>query len=168
MNYSMKNSALVVIDLQNDITKNYQEIIENVNVAIDWAAKKELWVVYIQHNNLSAGTRTFKPGTHGTELVPELNVVSDHIFTKVKSNALTSEAFAAFIQEHSITDFYVVGADAAACIKSTCYNMTKSGYTVHVLSDCITSYDKRKLPEMLAYYENKGCSVLTLNEVMQA
>ena len=168
MNYSMKNSALVVIDLQNDITKNYQEIIENVNVAIDWAAKKELWVVYIQHNNLSAGTRTFKPGTHGTELVPELNVVSDHIFTKVKSNALTSEAFTAFIQEHGISEFYVVGADAAACIKSTCYNMTKSGYTVHVLSDCITSYDKRKLPEMLAYYENKGCSVLTLNEVMQA
>lgn len=168
MNYSMKNSALVVIDLQNDITKNYREIIENVNVAIDWAAKKELWVVYIQHNNLSAGTRTFKPGTHGTELVPELNVVSDHIFTKVKSNALTSEAFAAFIQEHSITDFYVVGADAAAYIKSTCYNMTKSGYTVHVLSDCITSYDKRKLPEMLAYYESKGCSVMTLNEVMQA
>ena len=168
MNYSMKNSALVVIDLQNDITKNYREIIENVNVAIDWAAKKELWVVYIQHNNLSAGTRTFKPGTHGTELVPELNVVSDHIFTKVKSNALTSEAFAAFIQEHSITEFYVVGADAAACIKSTCYNMTKSGYTVHVLSDCITSYDKKKLPEMLAYYESKGCSVLTLNEVMQA
>lgn len=168
MNYSMKSSALVVIDLQNDITKNYREIIENVNVAIDWAAKKELWVVYIQHNNLSAGTRTFKPGTHGTELVPELNVVSDHIFTKVKSNALASEAFAAFIQEHSITDFYVVGADAAACIKSTCFNMTKSGYTVHVLSDCITSYDKRKLPEMLAYYESKGCSVMTLNEVMQA
>ena len=29
-------------------------------------------MVYIQHNNLSAGTRTFKPGTHGAELVPEL------------------------------------------------------------------------------------------------
>ena len=167
MNYSMKSSALVVIDLQNDITKNYREIVENVNVAIDWAVQKELWVVYIQHNNLSAGTRTFKPGTHGAELVPEMKVVSDHIFTKVKSNALTSEAFAAFIQEHSITDFYVVGADAAACIKSTCYNMTKSGYTVHVLSDCITSYDKKKLPELLAYYEKKGCSVLTLKEVVR-
>lgn len=46
----MKNSALVVIDLQNDITKNYREIIENVNEAIDWAVKKELWVIYIQHN----------------------------------------------------------------------------------------------------------------------
>ena len=73
----MKNSALVVIDLQNDITKHYREIIENVNAAIDWAVEKELWVIYIQHNNLSAGTRTFKPGTRGAELVPELKVVSD-------------------------------------------------------------------------------------------
>lgn len=164
----MKNSALVVIDLQNDITKNYKEIIENVNRAIDWTAQKELWVIYIQHNNLSAGTRTFKPGTRGAELVPELNVVSGHIFTKSKSSALTCEAFAAFIQEHSITDFYLAGADAAACIKSTSYNMRKAGYTVHVLSDCITSYDKKKLPEMLAYYESKGCSVVTLSRVTGA
>ena len=163
----MKNSALVVIDLQNDITKNYKEIIAKVNEAVDWAEQKELWIVYIQHSNLSAGTRTFKPGTRGAELVPELNVVSNHIFTKVKSNALTSEAFAAFIRERGISEFYVVGADAAACIKSTCYNMAKSGYTVHVLSDCITSYDKKKLPEMLAYYKSKGCSVTRLNEVMQ-
>ena len=137
----MKNSALVVIDLQNDITKNYREIIESVNAVIDWAVEEELWVVYIQHNNLSAGTKTFKPGTRGAELVPELKVVSDHIFTKSKSNALTSETFAAFLQEHGITEFYLVGADAAACIKSTCYNRAKNGYTVHVLSDCITSYD---------------------------
>ena len=164
----MKNSALVVIDLQNDITKNYREIIENVNEAIDLAVKKELYVVYIRHNNLSAGTRTFKPGTHGAELVPEMKVISDHIFTKSKSNALTSEAFTAFIQEHGITEFYIAGADATACIKSTCFNMTKSGYTVHVLSDCITSYDKKKLPEMLAYYESKGCSVMTFQESMQA
>ncbi len=164
----MKNSALVVIDLQNDITKNYREIIERVNEAIDWAAQRELWVVYIQHNNLSAGTRTFKPGMHGAELVPELKIVSDHIFTKSKSNALTSEAFAAFLQEHGITECYISGADATACIKSTCFNMAKSGYAVHVLSDCITSYDKKKLPEMLAYYESKGCSVMELTDAVRS
>ena len=160
----MKNSALVVIDLQNDITKNYREIIEKVNATIDWAVQKGLYIVYIQHNNLSDGTRTFKPGTHGAELVPELKVVSDHIFTKSKSNALTSEDFAAFIKQRDITEFYIVGADAAACIKSTCFNMAKAGFTVHVLSDGITSYDKKKLPELLTYYESKGCSVMALEE----
>ena len=163
----MKNSALVVIDLQNDITKNYREIIDKVNEAIDLAVQKELWIIYIQHNNLSAGTRTFKPGTHGAELVPELKVVSGHIFTKSKSNALTSEEFAAFIGENGIDEFYLAGADAAACIKSTCFNMRKIGYTVHVLSDCITSYDKKKLPELLSYYESKGCEVLTLSDAMR-
>ena len=42
----MKNSALVVIDLQNDITKNYREIIEKVNKTIDWAVEKGMWVIY--------------------------------------------------------------------------------------------------------------------------
>ena len=164
----MKNSALVVIDLQNDITKNYMEIIARVNQAIDWVAAGGMHVVYIQNQNLSAGTRTFKPGTHGAELVPEMKVVSDHIFTKTKSNALTSEEFSAFIQENRITEFFIAGADATACVKSTCFNMTKSGYTVHVLSDCITSYNKNKIPEMLAYYESKGCDVKTFDEICRS
>lgn len=162
----MKNSALVVIDLQNDITKNYREIVERVNRAIAWAVETEMYVVYIKHNNLSAGTRTFKPDTHGAELVPELDVVSDFIFVKSKSNALTSEDFLRFIEDHGITEFFLTGADATACVKSTCFNMTKSGYRVHVLSDCVTSYDKKKLPEMLAYYESKGSSVESLDELM--
>ena len=66
----MKNSALVVIDLQNDITKNYREIIENVNEAIDWAVRKDLWVVYIQHNNLSAGTEDLQTRNPRRRLVP--------------------------------------------------------------------------------------------------
>lgn len=162
----MKNSALVVIDLQNDITKNYREIVERVNRAIAWAVETEMYVVYIKHNNLSAGTRTFKPNTHGAELVPELDVVSDFIFVKSKSSALTSEDFLRFIEDHGITEFFLTGADATACVKSTCFNMTKSGYKVHVLSDCVTSYDKKKLPEMLAYYESKGSSVESLDDLM--
>ena len=162
----MEKKALVVIDLQNDITKNYKEIIDNVNRAISWANSSGMHIVYIQHNNLSAGTRNFKPGTRGAELVPELKIVSGNVFTKTKSNALTSEEFSAFIADNGINEFFVAGADATACIKSTCYNMTKAGYAVKVLSDCVTSYDKKKIPEMLTYYTDKGCTVNTLNKIM--
>ena len=113
----MSNKALVVIDIQNDITKHYRDIIDNINSAIDWAMKQGMAIIYIKHNNLSAGTRTFKPGTKGEELVPELKIVSDHIFVKTKANALTSEEFSEFI---------------------------------------------KKMPEMLAYYMDKGCEVKNL------
>ena len=161
----MQSKALVVIDIQNDITKNYKEIIGNINRAVDWAIGNGVHVVYIMHNNLSDGTRTFKPGTRGAELVPDMKIASKHIFTKSKGNALTSEAFTDFIRENEICDFYIAGADAVACVKSTCFNMRKENYTVRVLSDCITSYDKRKIDEMLRYYESKGCRVICLDDL---
>ena len=163
----MNNKALVVIDIQNDITKHYRDIIGNINAAIEWAVDEGMQIVYIKHHNITAATRTFKPDTKGEELVPEMKVVSDNIFVKTKSNALTSEAFSAFITTYGINEFYIAGADATACVKSTCFNMAKAGFMVHVLSDCVTSYDLKKLPEMLAYYESKGCEVKTLADYIQ-
>lgn len=159
------SKALVVIDIQNDITKNYKDIIDNLNKAIDWAVDNGVHVVYIRHENLSAGTRTFKPGTRGAELVPDMKIVSDNIFTKSKGNALTSEEFAAFIDKNGIDEFYITGADAVACVKSTVFNLAKANFKVNVLSDCVTSYDKRKIDEMIRYYESKGSKIIGLNDL---
>ena len=160
----MSKKALVVIDLQNDITKNYKEIIDRVNAAVDWAEGTGMEVIYIKHNILIPGARTFRPGTKGAEFVPELKVVSDHIFVKTKASALTSNEFSEYIENSGIDEFFITGADATACVKSTCFNMAKAGYTVHVISDCVTSYDLKKIDEMLAYYADKGCEVKTLAE----
>ena len=102
-----EKKALVIIDIQNDITKNYKEIIDNINKAVDWAVAQNIHVVYIRHENLSAGTRTFKPNTKGVELVSDMKIVSENIFTKSKTNALTSEEFAYFIGKNEICDFYI-------------------------------------------------------------
>lgn len=162
----MQKKALIVIDIQKDITKNYRDIIGNINRAIDWAVDNDIHVVYIRHENLSPGTRTFKPNTPGAEFVSDLKMVSKNIFTKYKGNALTSEEFMDFIRQNEISDFYITGADAAACVKSTCYNLCKAKYGVHVLSDCITSYDKKKIDEMLCYYESKGSEVISLDDLL--
>ena len=164
----MQKKALVVIDLQNDITRNYREIIDNVNRSIDWAVENEIQVVYIRHYNLSAGTRTFKPDTRGAELVPDMKVVSGNIFEKSKGNALTSEDFTDFIRKNEISEFYITGADAIACVKSTVFNMCRENYKVTVLSDCITSYDKGKIAEMLNYYRKNGSRVMDLNTLLNS
>ena len=164
----MQKKALIIIDIQNDITKNYKDIIDNINQAIDWAVDQNIHVVYIRHENLSSGTRTFKPNTYGYELVSDLNIVSSNVFTKCKGNALSSEEFVDFIRNNEICDFYITGADAVACVKSTCYNLRKANYSVNVLSDCVTSYDKRKIDEMLRYYESKGSKIICLNDLLPA
>ena len=162
----MQNKALVIIDIQNDITKNYKDVIGNINKAIDWAVNNGIHVIYIRHENLSAGTRTFKPNTKGAELVSDMKIVSENVFTKSKGNALTSEEFTDFIRKNEILDFYIAGADAVACVKSSCYNLCRENYGVQVLSDCVTSYDKRKIDEMLRYYESKGCKIISTSDLV--
>ncbi|MCI1780016.1 MAG: isochorismatase family protein [Bacteroidales bacterium] len=60
---------------------HYKEIIDNINKAIEWTVINDIHVVYIRHENLSDGTRTFKPNTRGAELVPEMKIVPKNIFT---------------------------------------------------------------------------------------
>ncbi|WP_117161749.1 cysteine hydrolase family protein [Paraliobacillus sp. X-1268] len=162
----MQKKALVIIDIQNDMTKNYKDIIDNINKSIDWAVENNIHVVYIRHENLSSGTRTFKTGTRGAELAPDLKIVSENVFTKYKGNALTSVEFTDFISKNEIDDFYLTGGDAIACVKSTCFNLRKSNYGVSVLSDCITSYDKKKIDGMIDYYESKGSEIISLNDLV--
>ena len=161
----MQKKALVIIDIQNDITKNCRDVIDNINKAIDWAMSNDIHVIYTRHENLSPGARVLLPDTVGAELAADLKIVSNNVFTKYKSNTLTCEAFMEFICKNEICDFYLTGADATICVKSTCYNLRKANYGVTVLSDCITSWDKKKIPEMLDYYKSKGGNVIGLNEL---
>jgi len=161
----MQKKALVIIDIQNDTPKNYKEIIDNINKSIEWAVNNDIHVVYIRHENLSDGTRVFKPNTLGSELASDLKIVSKNIFTKYKGSALNSEKFTDFISKNEICDLYLTGADATICVKSTCYNLCKANYNVNVLSDCISSWDKKKIPEMLDYYKSKGANVISLNDL---
>jgi nicotinamidase-related amidase len=95
-----------------------------------------------------------------------MKIVSNNVFTKYKGNALSSGEFADYISKNEICEFYITGADAVACVKSTCHNLRIANYEVKVISDCITSYDKRKIDEMLRYYESKGCKIICLNDLL--
>ena len=161
----MQKKALVIIDIQNDITKNYKDIIGNINKAVDWAVNNNIHVIYVRHENLSAGSKVLKPDTFGSELATDLEVVSENVFTKYKSSILTSEEFSDFISKNEIGEFYLAGADAAICVKSSCFNLRKADFEVNVLSDCITSWSKKKIPEMLQYYESKGSKIISLSDL---
>ena len=102
-------------------------------------------------------------GRGNTPIINDRNM--GKIGTMSQSNLVTTHGI---FNKNEIDEFYVCGADAAGCVKSTTYNMAKTGYLVHVISDCVTSYDLKKVDEMLKYYEEKGCEVKRLDEYITA
>lgn len=161
----MQNKVLVIIDVQNNITPNYKLIVKNLNEAIDWALENEIFVCYIKHHNIAPDATIFVPGSNGAELVPELKIVSENIFVKTEVDVVTSKFFMDFLEQNKINEVFVTGADATACVKAACSSLKKSGFDVHVISDCVTSYDLSKLDEMFSFYKRAGCDVKCLEEL---
>ena len=162
----MQKKALVVIDIQNDITKNYRDVIENINKSIDWAVDNDIHVVYIRQEYLVFFIPRFRPNTYGSEFVSELKIVSNNVFTKHKASAFSSAEFRDFIAQNEIAEFYLAGADATACVKATCCSLLQADYDVTVLSDCITSYAKKRIDKMLQYYESQGSKIMSLEDLL--
>ena len=55
----MNRKSLVVIDIQNDITKNYRKIIDRINQAIDWAVAENMQIIYIRSYGKICATGLF-------------------------------------------------------------------------------------------------------------
>ena len=53
----MNKKALVVSDIQNDITKHYRNIIDRLNAAIDWAVESGMEALSIKGRNVRPGPR---------------------------------------------------------------------------------------------------------------
>ena len=98
----MSHKALVVIDMQNDylwskrkamFTYDTDELVRNVNKAIDEYCEKGYDIIYIKHilSKLLWGVGFSIRGTEGAELFDGINIVSDLIFEKNFSNSFTAK-----------------------------------------------------------------------------
>ncbi len=149
--------ALLVIDMQNVMVGekhaayfqyDNEMLIQAVNKVID--ANESNIVIYIKHNMKKNLINKFVPyqayeGTEDVELVSNLRVVSDYIFTKYKSNAFTNPKLNDFLKEHNIECVEVVGVDGGACVALTALGAINEGYSVIVNEVAIgTMFNKNK------------------------
>ena len=153
---SMKK-ALLVVDMQNvcvgekhsDYFKyNNHSLIEKVNNAIE--SNQDSIVIYIKNVMKRNLLNKFAPfqayeGTEEVELVKNLNIVSDNVFTKCRGNAFSNGEFVSFLKEQEVECVEVVGVDGGGCVALTALGAVKEGYKVIVNETAIgTMFHKNK------------------------
>jgi nicotinamidase-related amidase len=174
--YSSPKSALLVIDMQNDTTGNNSfygdttDFIAKVNQSIDIAKKNSMEIVYIKQeykNNpldLLISSGKYRAGTEGVQLDSRLQVASENIFTKVKSDAFSSKNLENYLVSKQIDTIYIVGADATACVYKTALGGINRKYKVFVVEDSIISLNSEIIKKMLNKYTSDGIGVISLEE----
>ncbi|MDF2597169.1 MAG: cysteine hydrolase [Clostridia bacterium] len=174
--YSDPKSALLVIDMQNDTTRNNSfygdttDFIDKVNKAINIAKEKSMEIIYIKQeykNNpldLLISSGKYRAGTEGVQLDSRLQVANENIFTKVKSDAFSSKNLENYLVSKQIDTIYIVGADATACVYKTALGGITRKYKVFVVEDSIISLNNEIIKEMLKKYSSDGIDITNLKQ----
>lgn len=91
-------NGLIVIDVQKSYMTKYEtDLLGRMNRQIDIAKKNQYDIVYIKN------TKMFRRGAVTDEFADELNIVSDNVFYKEKSDAFSSEQLISYLNSRNIS-----------------------------------------------------------------
>ena len=168
------DKAFIVIDLQNDylwdkrkpmFTYDSDKLVENVNHNILTYKEKGYDIIYIKHilPKIMWGVGFSIKGTEGAELFPKVNLVSDMIFEKNRSDTYTSKPFRQHMKMHGYKEVVLCGLDECGCVGATAKGASKTGIKVFMLTDCIgRRFPDEKVKKMRADLSPLGVQYINI------
>ncbi|MFX1763531.1 isochorismatase family protein [Paraburkholderia sp. A1RI-2L] len=134
------NTALVVIDLQNEVVANAyrrSEVLDAVNMLIERARIAQVPVVWVQHAD-----EELKAGSEAWQIVAELvPVAGEAIVEKSYRDAFEGTDLEQVLSRLSVGKIIVTGAQTDMCVRSTLHGALARGYDATLVSDAHTTED---------------------------
>ncbi|MGB3316382.1 MAG: isochorismatase family cysteine hydrolase [Albidovulum sp.] len=158
-----QGTALLLIDMQKDFlddgpypTELRAQALDAVSRAALQARRNGCPVIAVRQAVRSPSLRLLArlalggkgmDGTAGSELVPEVAALSDHVVSKEVKDAFASGELDRLLAQHDAAHLRIAGLDGEHCVRSTCLAALQRGYNVTLLSDAIltardTGWDK--------------------------
>ena len=134
------NTALLVVDVQNDVVANAHrrdEVIANINTLIDDARARRAPVIWVQHTN-----DHMPVDSDGWQYVPELQrEASEPLVHKRYGDSFEDTDLEDVLAQHKVGRLVVAGAQTDACVRSTLHGAFARGYDATLVSDAHTTED---------------------------
>ncbi len=144
MKTTKANEALLVIDVQNEYFTGLlpvtfpQGSLNNILKAMDHAASMGLPVAVIQHSAAAKDSPTFRKGSEGWKLHPEIEIRKrDILIEKSLPGSFTGTELEKWLQEAGVGRVAICGYMAQMCCDTTARQAFHLGFAVDFLSDAI-------------------------------
>lgn len=135
------NTALLVIDVQNDVVKAAHDrdaVVANIGGLVEKARRERIPVVWVQHSD-----EELVRGGDGWRIVPELVPgEAEPLVEKHYGDSFEDTALETVLSELGIGRLFVTGAQTDACVRSTLHGAFVRGYDVTLVSDAHTTDDR--------------------------
>ena len=144
----MKNTVLLVVDVQNTLIEshpfNERKVIENIKKLIVTARKNNIEVIYVRHDD-GLGT-PFEKNTPSWEIYDEIKPADDEtIFDKKFNSAFHKTGLEIYLDNRNIENIILVGLQTEYCIDATCKSAFDLGYKVIIPEETNTTFNNEFL-----------------------
>jgi nicotinamidase-related amidase len=134
------NTALLIVDVQNDVVKAAHErdaVVANIARLVDKARSSRTTIVWVQHVS-----EKLVHETKGWEIVPELKPQApEPVVQKTWGDAFEETDLESVLMKGDIGHLVVAGAQTDACIRATIHGAFTRGYDVTLVTDAHTTED---------------------------
>ena len=134
------NTALVVVDVQNDVVANAHDrdaVVANISSLVREARASATPVIWVQHSSEELPT-----DTPGWQFVPELSpAAGEPIVHKRYGDSFEDTTLEAELADRGVGRVVVAGAQSDACIRATLHGAFVRGYDTTLVSDAHTTED---------------------------
>lgn len=145
----MKDSALLLIDIQNDYFPGGKWVLHQAGEAAAKAAlvladyrRRGLPVLHIRHESLQPGAGFFHPGTSGADIHPQAAPAEgERVLLKHVPNAFSGTGLHEELQTLGIQQLTVCGMMTHMCIDTSVRAARGLGYAVTLLEDACATRD---------------------------
>lgn len=107
----------------------------------------------------------FRPDAPGTQLIPEMADGAQAVDNQ-KLSGLAGNDLASRLRAQGVDTLFVTGVATNLTVEQTARHGTDLGFTVHVVSDCVTAADDAVHAASLANLELATAGCLTAEEVV--
>ena len=177
---AVTNKALLVIDVQENLLNPDSRLhvdpaavpffITQLNNTIKFFKEENTPVLYVVNEwtnpllNFLTGD-VCKKGGKGTGIDKRVDLVSGTIYSKSKMNALSNKGLLQYLRENSITELYITGLFAEACVKGTAKGAISKGFKVIIIEDAVGSKNSLKKFRAMNVCKDIGVKVIRSNQL---
>lgn len=152
------NTALLVVDMQNDVVANafeLERVVGNINALVGKARAENVPVIWVQHSD-----DELPHGSEGWRYIADLDPGADEpLVHKNFGDSFEETTLESLLEELRVGRLVVTGAQTDACIRATLHGALVRGYDATLVEDAHTTEDLRDwggplTPEQAIAYTN--------------
>ncbi|MBB5637173.1 nicotinamidase-related amidase [Pedobacter cryoconitis] len=168
---SNANTALIVIDIQNDYFPGGKMTLVNANEAsnnakklIEKSRKAGIPVIHVQHIALQEGATFFLPDTKGAELHKDVTPLkNEKLIVKHYPNSFRETDLLEYLKSKNIKNLVFAGMMTHVCIDATVKAAKDYGFNCEVIADATATRDLEANGQKVKAEEVQNALIAALN-----